>query len=166
MKVSELKPNPNNPRVLKDDKFNKLVKSITEFPKMMSIRPIVVDQDNMILGGNMRLRAIQSIGMKEIPDTWVKRADELTEEEKKRFIISDNVGFGEWDWEALSEWDIEQLQGWGMDLPSFNDTETDNKSLNIKSRFVIEVECNNENEQEKIYNEMIERGFVCKVLTL
>ena len=97
MKVSELKPNPNNPRVLKDDKFNKLVKSITEFPKMMSIRPIVVDQDNMILGGNMRLRAIQSIGMKEIPDTWVKRADELTEEEKKRFIISDNVGFGEWD---------------------------------------------------------------------
>lgn len=120
MKLSEIKPNPNNPRILKDEKFKKLVKSIDEFPKMMKLRPIVVDNDNMILGGNMRLKALQELKYKEIPDEWVKRADELTEEEKKRFIIADNVGFGEWDWDVLAnEWDGQELNEWGINIPNW-----------------------------------------------
>ncbi len=122
MKLSEIIPNPENPRVLKDEKFVKLKQSIQEFPKMMSLRPIVVDKNNMVLGGNMRLRALQDLGFKEIPDNWVKRADELTEEEKRRFIIADNVGFGEWDWDELSNnWDVKDLEAWGLDVPGFDD---------------------------------------------
>lgn len=97
MKISEIKINPNNPRILKDEKFKKLVKFIQEFPKMMKLRPIVIDNNNIVLGGNMRLKALQELKYKEIPDEWVKNADELTEDEKKRFIIADNVGFGERD---------------------------------------------------------------------
>lgn len=116
MKLSDIKPNPNNPRVIKDDRFHKLVKSIREFPKMMSLRPIVIDSKNIVLGGNMRLKAMQHLGFKEIPDDWVKKASELTEEEQKRFIIADNVGFGEHDWEMLSnEWDVAELADWGLD---------------------------------------------------
>jgi len=117
MKLSELKPNPDNPRVIKDAKFEKLKQSIQDFPKMMSLRPIIVDNNNVILGGNMRLRALQDLKYKEIPDDWVKRADELTEEEKKQFIIKDNVGFGEWDWDLLAnEWDNQELNDWGLDV--------------------------------------------------
>lgn len=120
MKLSELKINPNNPRILKDDKFKRLVKSIQEFPKMLKLRPIIVDNDNIVIGGNMRLKALQELKYKEIPDEWVKRADELTDEEKSRFIIADNVGFGEWDWDLLAnEWDENDLSDWGLDLPVF-----------------------------------------------
>lgn len=120
MKLSQIKLNPNNPRVIKDDKFAKLVKSITEFPKMMALRPIVINNDNVVLGGNMRLKALKEIGYKEIPDEWVKRADYLTEDEARRFIIADNVGFGEHDWEMLAnEWDVEELGEWGLDIPNF-----------------------------------------------
>lgn len=116
MKLSEIKPNPNNPRVIKDDKFKKLVKSIKEFPKMMALRPLVIDKDNMILGGNMRYRAFQELGYEEIPDNWVKKADELTEEEKKRFILADNLSFGEWNWDDLAnEFETEDLIAWGFD---------------------------------------------------
>jgi DNA methylase/ParB-like nuclease domain len=129
MKLSEIIPNPENPRVLRDEKFAKLKQSIQEFPKMMSLRPIVVDQNNMILGGNMRLRALQDLGFKEIPDNWVKRADELTEEEKRRFIIADNVGFGEWDWDELSNnWDVKDLEAWGLDVPGFDAYSQDEES--------------------------------------
>ena len=118
MKLSEIKANPNNPRVIKDDKFKKLVKSIQDFPKMMELRPMVINADNIVLGGNMRLKALKELGYKEIPDTWVKRADELTEDEQRRFIISDNVGFGGHDWEVLkSEWDVQELEEWGLDIP-------------------------------------------------
>ena len=122
MKLSEIKANPNNPRVIKDDKFKKLVKSIQDFPKMMELRPMVINADNIVLGGNMRLKALKELGYKEIPDTWVKRADELTEDEQRRFIISDNVGFGEHNWEMLkTEWDIDdELSEWGLDIPNFD----------------------------------------------
>jgi DNA modification methylase len=121
MKLSEIKTNKNNPRLIKDDKFKKLVNSIKNFPKMMDLRPIIVDNDMTILGGNMRYKALKELGYKEIPDNWVKRADELTEEEKHRFIIADNVGFGEWEWEKLAnEWDAVKLQDWGLDLPGFD----------------------------------------------
>lgn len=112
--LSKLKTNPSNPRVVRDDKFQKLVKSIQDFPEMMEKRPMVcvTDTDGKLypLGGNMRLRAIQSLGMKEIPDTWVTLADDWTVEKRKEFVIKDNVGFGEWDWEVLgSEWELEVI---------------------------------------------------------
>ena len=117
MKLSELKINPGNPQ--KFDDLSKLEQSIKEFPKMMTLRPLVVDADNMVLGGNKRLICLQNLGYKEIPDDWVKRADELTTEEQRRFIIADNVGFGEWDWDVLSEWD-EPLDDWGLEIPGFD----------------------------------------------
>lgn len=121
MKVSALKENPDNPRKIDPVKLEKLMNSIHEFPAMMELRPIVVDAENTVLGGNMRLTAIRKLGMKEIPDTWVKRATDLTDEEKHRFIIADNVGFGEWDWQALQEgWDANDLGEWGLDIPGFN----------------------------------------------
>ena len=118
IKLSSLKKNPTNPRVLRDAQFEKLKKSISEFPQMMELRPIVVDQDNIVLGGNMRLEALKSLGKKEIPEEWLKRADELTEEQKREFIIKDNVGFGDWDWDSLAnEWDADKLADWGLDVP-------------------------------------------------
>lgn len=118
MKLSEIKINPKNPRIIKDDRFKKLVKSVEEFPKMMKLRPIVIDEQGMVLGGNMRLKVLQHLKFKEIPDEWVKRADELTEDEKQRFIVSDNVGFGDWDWDALAnEWDAVKLEEWGLEIP-------------------------------------------------
>ena len=117
MKVSKLKLNPDNPRVIKDDKFTKLCQSITEFPKMMEIRPMVVDSEYMVLGGNQRLKAIKELGMKDVPDTWVKQFKDLTEEEKKEFIIKDNIGYGSWEYNDLSEnWDQTDLEHWGVDL--------------------------------------------------
>lgn len=115
VKLSEVKTNPNNPRIIKDDKFGKLVKSIQEFPKMLEIRPIVVNSDMVVLGGNMRLKACKEAGLKEVPIIF---ADDLTEDEQRQFIIKDNVGFGEWDWDMIAnEWDEVQLQDWGLDLP-------------------------------------------------
>lgn len=124
MKISKLKNNPNNPRFIKDDKFEKLKKSISEFPEMMEKRPIVcvTDADGKLypLGGNMRLKALQELGYKEITDNWVTIADDWTEEQRREFVIKDNVGFGEWDWEQLAnEWDAEKLEDWGLDLPDF-----------------------------------------------
>lgn len=121
MKLSEIKPNPNNPRVLRDERFAKLKQSIEEFPKMLALRPMVIDNDGVILGGNMRYRVLQDLGFKEIPNDWVKRAEELTEDEKRRFIIADNVGFGDWDWDALgNDWEAEQLTDWGLEIPGFD----------------------------------------------
>jgi len=117
VKISEIKTNPNNPRVIKDDKFAKLVKSIQEFPKMLEIRPIVVNADMIVLGGNMRLKACKEAGLKEIPVIF---ADDLTEDQQREFIIKDNVGFGEWDWEMIAnEWDSDLLNEWGLDIPNF-----------------------------------------------
>jgi len=117
VKVGDIKPNPNNPRVIKDDKFKKLVKSIQEFPQMLNIRPIVVNDDMIVLGGNMRLKACKEAGIKEIP---IIKASELTKEQQREFIIKDNVGFGEWDWDMIAnEWDAIQLTEWGMDIPDF-----------------------------------------------
>ena len=123
VKILDVKPNPKNPRVIKDDKFKKLVKSIQEFPDMLNKRPLIVftDVDNkyVVLGGNMRLKALNELKFKEIP---VIVADEWTEEQKHEFLIKDNVGFGEWDWDSLAnEWDVEKLDDWGLDLPIIMD---------------------------------------------
>lgn len=112
--IKKIKPNENNPRVIKDEKFNKLVNSIREFPQMLDLRPIVVDSDYVVLGGNMRLKACIAAGLTEVP---VLVADQLTEEQKAEFIIKDNVGFGEWDWDILAnQWDNEALLDWGLDV--------------------------------------------------
>jgi hypothetical protein len=121
MKISKLKSNPSNPRVIKDEKFKKLVKSLQDFPEMMEKRPMVcvTDVDGKLypLGGNMRLRAIQELGMKEIPETWVMMADDWTEDKRREFTIKDNVGFGEWEWDQLAnEWNSDLLVEWGLDV--------------------------------------------------
>jgi DNA modification methylase len=121
MKINEIHLNPDNPRFIKDDKFEKLKKSIKEFPKMMELRPIIIDDSGKILGGNMRYRALIELGYQEIPKGWVVKASELTEEEKKRFIIADNIPYGEFDYEKLgNEWDEVKLEDWGMDLSEIN----------------------------------------------
>jgi len=122
VKITDVKPNPKNPRIIKDGKFQKLVKSIQEFPDMLNKRPLIVftDVDNkyVVLGGNMRLKACKEIGLKEIP---IIVADEWTEEQKNEFLIKDNVGFGEWDWDSLAnEWDVEQLNDWALEIPNYS----------------------------------------------
>ena len=120
MNINEIKPNPSNPRIIKDDKFKKLVKSIQDFPQMLELRPIVIDENNIVLGGNMRLKACIEAGLTDVP---VKQAKELTEEQKKEFIVKDNVGYGEWDWDDLANnWDEQLLTEWGLDIPNFDAT--------------------------------------------
>jgi DNA modification methylase len=119
IKISKVKPNESNPRFIKDNKFKKLVKSIKEFPEMLKLRPIVVNKDMVVLGGNMRLKACKEAGLKEV---YILKADELTEQQQQEFIVKDNVGFGEWDWDILAnEWDIKQLEEWGLDGFPFED---------------------------------------------
>jgi ParB-like chromosome segregation protein Spo0J len=170
IKLSTIKSNPNNPRVIKDDKFAKLVNSIKEFPKMMELRPMVVNSDMVVLGGNMRLKALKEAGYKEVPDEWVKSAESLTEEEQRRFIIADNVGFGEHDWDMMAnEWDAVELEAWGLDMPSFaadNNENYNDLSDKIKNDFRIEIILKDEEQQEKTYNELIEKGYDCRLLTL
>lgn len=139
-KITKLKGNPSNPRVLRDDKFAKLKKSIEEFPDMLNKRPIVAvtDKDGklMVLGGNMRLRACQELGLKEVP---VILADDWTEEQRREFIVKDNVGYGEWDWDALgNEWDAGQLSEWGVDVPVVQDFSAANTEVDTDA-FADEV---------------------------
>jgi hypothetical protein len=113
VKISEVKVNPNNPRLIKDDKFKKLVQSVKDFPEMLKIRPIVVNKEMVILGGNMRFKACKEAGLKEVPIIIT----DLTEEQQKEFLIKDNVSGGEWDWDILAnEWESEQLNEWGLDV--------------------------------------------------
>jgi ParB-like chromosome segregation protein Spo0J len=116
--IKKIKPNPQNPRVIKDDRFAKLVKSLTDFPQMLDKRPLVCFTDTdgkfVVLGGNMRLKAAKEVGLKELP---VVLADDWTVEQRAEFLIKDNVGFGEWDWDELAnDWDAEQLTDWGIFL--------------------------------------------------
>ena len=117
VKISEVKVNPNNPRLIKDDKFKKLVQSVKDFPEMLNIRPIVVNKDMIILGGNMRFKACKEAGLKEVPIIIT----DLTEEQQKEFLIKDNVSGGEWDWDILAnEWDTDKITKWGLDLPIYD----------------------------------------------
>ncbi|QDP64167.1 MAG: hypothetical protein Unbinned2250contig1000_26 [Prokaryotic dsDNA virus sp.] len=114
IKISEIVPNENNPRIIKEDKFERLVESIKNFPEMLHVRPLVIDENNVVLGGNMRLKACIEAGLKDLP---VIRCTNWNEERKTEFIIKDNVGFGEWDWNILAnEWDVHPLVDWGLDV--------------------------------------------------
>jgi len=167
MKISDVKTNLNNPRVIKDDKFKKLVKSIEEFPQMLQIRPIVIDKDNFVLGGNMRLKACMSAGLKEIP---ILRADNLTTEQQSEFIIKDNASFGEWDWDVLAnEWDVDDLGEWGVLVPNYSSEEQKNTkdiSFQIETDYKLEIELSNEKDQSELFEELTKRGYKCRVLTL
>lgn len=125
IQLKDIHENPNNPRIIKDINFQKLVQSIKTFPKMMELRPIVVDKDGIVQGGNMRRAALIAAGYTEVPEAWIKYAEDFTPEELKEFIIKDNVSFGEWNWDALKSdidmgWDLELLSEWGLDLPEVN----------------------------------------------
>jgi len=114
--IKEIKENPNNPRKLNKDKYQKLLKSIQDLPQMLEYRPIVVNSDMVVLGGNMRLKALKELKYKEVP---IIIADELSEDQQKEFLIKDNLGYGEWDWDMIAnEWDLPLLEDWGMDLPT------------------------------------------------
>ena len=127
VKITEVISNPNNPRLIKDDKFKKLVKSIQEFPDMLNVRPIVVNTDMVVLGGNMRLKAIKEAGIKEINVDIV----DWNEQQQKEFIVKDNVGYGEWDWDDLANnWDAEELTDWGLDIPNFTNNDIKEKQDN------------------------------------
>jgi len=146
VKISEVKQNPNNPRTIRDDKFTKLVASIKAFPQMLNIRPIVVNNDMVVLGGNMRLKACREAGLKQVP---IIVADELTEAQQREFIIKDNVSGGDWDWALLSnDWDTDQLNEWGLDIPTFLTNEEidldkffeDNGDIQNEQKFKIILE--------------------------
>ena len=164
--ISKLKANPSYPRTLRDEKFLKLRNSIEAFPDMLNKRPIVAVTDTdgklMVLGGNMRLRACQDLKMKEVP---VILADEWTEEQRREFIIKDNVGFGEWDWDQLAnEWDAGQLQEWGLDVPK--DPIEAEENDDYAPGFKLVIECVSEQQQREYYDEITKLGIECKPLTL
>jgi hypothetical protein len=175
--INTVKANPNNPRIIKDDKFAKLVKSINEFPQMLKLRPIVVNDDMVVLGGNMRLKACKEAGLKEIP---IIKASELTEQQQKEFIVKDNVGYGEWDWNDLANnWDSEQLIDWGLDIPGFDaeviEAEEDDFAVSdggIETDIVLgdlfeigehRLLCGDSTDIEKV--ELLIKGDKCNLLT-
>ena len=161
LNIAAIKPNEENPRFITDSKFKKLVKSIKDFPEMLEARPLVIDEDNVVLGGNMRLKALKAAGVFEIP---VKRVEGWTAEQKKEFIIKDNLGYGEWDWEMVANgWDAEQLEDWGLDIPSF-DSDEDLLGENITENEIFKISINVESEekQEQLYQELIAKGYDCK----
>lgn len=130
MLITEIKSNPNNPRLIKNHKFKQLVKSIQDFPQMLELRPIVIDENNMVLGGNMRLKACLEAGLTDVP---VIHANNLTEAQKKEFIIKDNISFGEHDFDILAnEWNIIELDEWGLDIPAFANNDIEEPKDNAK----------------------------------
>lgn len=223
VKLSQVKVNGDNPRTITNDKLNKLINSILVFPKMLTIRPVVVDDKMVALGGNMRLNALKLIA-KMTPEElgtrlaaiadylrksegeritiaayweeWLQKpvveiikASDLTEDERKQFIIKDNVAFGTWDYDVLAnKFDDKLLGDWGMDVwttqpttfdggvsndiveassPSSNEDDGNiNTGVEYRAEYRLEIIIENEVEQEKLYNELSERGYLCRVLTL
>ena len=173
VKINQIKPNPKNPRTIKDERFEKLKKSIQDFPDMLNKRPLVCFTDTdgkfVVLGGNMRLKAAKDLGLKELP---IILADEWTEEQKAEFLIKDNVGFGEWDWNELNtDWDTEQLNEWGLDVPEFNNAENDTENdpfddegINAKNQYGVIVICENEGNQESVFKDLTSMGYNCKIV--
>jgi ParB-like chromosome segregation protein Spo0J len=148
--ISRIKENPNNPRTITDEKFQQLVKSVKSFPRMLELRPLVVDGDFVVLWWNMRLRACREAWLAEVP---VIMASDLTEEQKREFIIRDNVAYWVWDWDDLwNNWDEEELTEWGLDIPWLED-ENDTIPENEPKSFLVVIECETEEQQEKVYNE-------------
>lgn len=154
LSIDLIKENPNNPRVIKDDKFEKLVQSMRDFPEMAEVREVVLNADHMILGGNMRFRAMKEAGWKEVP----VRIVDWSPEKQREFIIKDNVSGGEWDWDTLpNEYDFVELDSWGVDLPK-NLTGEESDETVIK----LTVELTSTEELESLFTELDERGYKVK----
>ena len=178
VKIKDLKNNtgqveglPKNPRVLKDDKFIKLKKSLEDDPEMLELREVIAYDNNgelIVICGNMRLKALKELGIKEVPTKILPT--ETSVEKLKAYTIKDNVSFGDHDWEVLAnEWDSEELEAWGLDIPAFdinNETEQKDLSSTIENLYRIEIICKNEVHQENTYNKLIEQGYECRLLTL
>jgi ParB-like chromosome segregation protein Spo0J len=125
MPITDIRKNPDNPRFIRDEKFKLLVKSIRNFPQMLALRPIVIDEGGMVLGGNMRYLACKTAGIEKVP---VVRAVDLTEEQKAEFIVKDNAPMGEWDYDALAnQYDTEELADWGVDIPTMGDEDDEDE---------------------------------------
>jgi len=153
-KITDIKPNPNNPRVIRDENFKKLVNSIKEFPEMLEVRPIVVNKDMVILGGNMRYRACQEAGLKEVPVMMASWESEKDAE----FVIKDNLQMGDWDWEILSNtFDESYLDDWGLDVPYQQEEEEQEISYNIL------ITCTSQEEQMSLYSELESKGVKAKM---
>jgi hypothetical protein len=163
LEINKLKPNKDNPRIIKDDKFKKLVKSIKEFPEMMELRPIVVDEDMTILGGNMRHKASIEAGLKEV---HIKIAKGLTEEQKQEFIVKDNVGFGEWEWDILAnEWDSTKLNEWGLDVWENKDDIIKEKEFEIEDNlWFLNIEFEDENKAQEWYEKLKKENLNIKIV--
>ena len=162
VKINKVKGNPSNPRVIKNDKFLKLVKSIQEFPEMLKLRPIVVDEEMVVLGGNMRLKASKAAGL---TDVWVEIAKGLSEEKKKEFIVKDNVGFGEWEWDMLAnEWDSVELAEWGLDVWENTDDVKEEEEMLSKNIKAPSYEPKNEKPSEaQLFNENKTKELIQKI---
>ena len=163
MDITLIKPNPTNPRVIRDAKFKQLVRSIQEFPEMLELRPIVVNEDMITLGGNMRLRACIEAGLTDVP---VVIAKGLTEEQQQEFIIKDNVGFGEWDWDDLANnWDEANLKLWGLDFPLFEEGKIEDEQ-DVQPFIKVSIEATNDTfieMNEKLQNLCDEYNVIMKV---
>ena len=188
MKLSDLRPNegqiegvPSNPRTITEDDFEKLKKSLVNFRKMLSLRPMVVDEDWNILGGNMRYQALCRLRdegvegfTEDISDEWVKQDTTLSAAEKREFVIKDNQQRGRNDWDALAnEWDDEELREWDVDMDWFDEDvenlepgDMPDLSDKIQNEFKIEISCEDEQQQQDLYNKLIEEGYECRILTL
>lgn len=153
VKIGEVVLNPNNPRTIKDNKFKKLVKSIKDFPEMLEVRPIVVDNDNIVLGGNMRLKACMEAGLEEI---YIIKFNDLSDDKKREFIVKDNVGYGEWDFELLEEdWTRDELIDWGLDLPA----DKNEKSILPENIMALFIDLDSYEKQAELYNKLVELGY-------
>lgn len=161
IKLSKLKKSPNNPRYISETKFNQLKKSIEEFPEMLKLRPLVVDENNVVLGGNMRLSALQDLGIKE---TYVVKASELTDKQKEEFVIKDNIGYGAWDWDILANnFDGLNLGEWGLDVwqpekePDYSildedpmDTSAEDMRSNVRKAILVDFNLEDYDEAYKL----------------
>jgi hypothetical protein len=164
LEITKIRNNPNNPRLIKDQNFKKLVQSLRDFPEMLQARPIVVDPENMVLGGNMRLKACIEAGIKEVP-VYVATWDEV---KQKQFIIKDNIGYGEWDWDILAnEWDASELEQWGLDVWQPEEDavkELKEEEYTFGANWFLSIEFENEKQTNEWYTKLMAEGLKVKIV--
>ena len=167
-KISEIKLNPDNPRTISNKDMELLIKSLKEFPEMLHLREIVVDENMIVLGGNMRLLALQKMGAS---DCQIRMVSGLTPEQKREFVIKDNSNFGRYDFDSLAnEWSDLPLADWGVDLPDdwIKNNEKTNQNINeiYELKYNVIVECDNEAQQKELLTRFEEEGLICRALIL
>ena len=162
MNINEIKSNNNNPRLITDIKLEQLKKSIKDFPKMLELRPLIIDENNVVLGGNMRLKACKELGITDIP---VKKIEGLSQEQKNEFIIKDNLGYGEWDWDIIYEdWNIDELKDWGMDIkddPVYTELYEQEEENQL---WFLNIEFQDEADIEYWFDKLKNEGLTCKII--